>query len=198
MFRFPWANEHELNLDWLIRTVKRLNEKIKRVVTSVNGSTGDVQLPIPLAYNGAPAALGAASPGASEAYARGDHVHPLQTARLLWTNPDPTQAWSNAVIPDVRIEPYTAALIVWRISADSTGVIHTVIGRSDAGSGTTYVNATSVYSTPSSARLMHYQRRVNIGAAGSISILSAYQYDVASDTHTTANTYLIPLQVYSL
>lgn len=79
MFRFPWTNTHELNLDWLIRTVKRLETKMSKVVTSINGSTGDVILPIPLAFNGTPAALGTAAPGSSEAFARGDHVHKLPT-----------------------------------------------------------------------------------------------------------------------
>lgn len=80
MFRFPWTNEHELNLDWLIRRVKALEEKKSEgVVTSVNGSTGDVVLPIPLAFNGTPAALGTAAAGSSDTYARGDHVHQAPT-----------------------------------------------------------------------------------------------------------------------
>ena len=93
MFRFPWTNEHEINLDWLIRKVKKLeDDKAKGVVTSVNGSTGDVVLPIPLAFNGAPAALGTAAPGVSEAFARGDHVHPMPPALTI----DPTLTIAGA------------------------------------------------------------------------------------------------------
>lgn len=92
MFKFPWTNAHELNLDWLVQTVKKLSANVDGAVTSVNGATGDVVLPIPFAYNGTPAALGTAAPGTSTDYARGDHVHPMPPALTI----DPTLTIAGA------------------------------------------------------------------------------------------------------
>lgn len=71
MFRFPWTNEHELNLDWIIRTVKSLLRRVKTLEESGGGGGGAEP------YDSTPAALGVASPGVSDLYARGDHVHSL-------------------------------------------------------------------------------------------------------------------------
>lgn len=112
MFRFPWTNTHELNLDWLIRTVKWIEKKMSNVVTSINGSTGDVVIPIPSPFNGTPAALGNASPGTSENYARGDHVHPKQTLELLWTNPQLDEDFPDTTI-DIDLSNYQYVRIVF-------------------------------------------------------------------------------------
>lgn len=77
MFRFPWTNEHELNLDWIIRTVKSLLRRVKTLEESGGGGGGAEP------YDSTPAALGAASPGVSDQYARGDHVHPMPTAAAV-------------------------------------------------------------------------------------------------------------------
>lgn len=74
MFRFPWTNEHELNLDWIIRQVKGLLPRVKKLEESGGGGGGAEP------YDSNPAALGAASPGVSDQYARGDHVHQKPTA----------------------------------------------------------------------------------------------------------------------
>ena len=63
--RFPYTNFHEINLDWIIRKLVQLEEKIDS-----GGSGADP-------YDSNPAPLGTASPGVSNQYARGDHVHPL-------------------------------------------------------------------------------------------------------------------------
>lgn len=97
MFRFPRTNFHELNLDWILNKVKELDKKVQHLidsggeggVTSVNGATGDVVLPIPQAFNGTPAALGTANPGVSDAFARGDHVHPMPNI------PTPVNPYTN-------------------------------------------------------------------------------------------------------
>ena len=65
MFRFPWTNEHELNLDWIIREVK----KFTSLVT-------DRLRDYPVPSNSNPQPLGTVSPGTSTEYSRADHVHP--------------------------------------------------------------------------------------------------------------------------
>ena len=112
MFRFPWTNTHELNLDWLVRTVKWIEKKMSNVVTSINGSTGDVIIPIPSAFNETPAALGTASPGSSENYARGDHVHPKQAMELLWTNSQPNENFPGVTI-DLDLSNYQYVRIIF-------------------------------------------------------------------------------------
>ena len=77
--RFPYTNFHELNADWLIKSVKTMENRLKRIVTSVNGSTGDVVIPIPSSYNGLPSDLGIPAPGSGTSYALGNHVHKLPT-----------------------------------------------------------------------------------------------------------------------
>lgn len=83
MFRFPWTNTHELNLDWLIRTVKSLLRRVKTLEESGGGGGGADP------YDGTPAALGTASPGVSDQYARGDHIHQKPTAGDLGVIPAP-------------------------------------------------------------------------------------------------------------
>lgn len=56
--RFPYTNFHEINLDWIVKKIKELEQKIAP-------------------YDNNPASLGTASPGSSNQYSRGDHVHPL-------------------------------------------------------------------------------------------------------------------------
>jgi hypothetical protein len=82
MFRFPWTNEHELNLDWIIRTVKGLLRRVKKLEESGGGGGA-------APYDGTPAALGTASPGVSEQYARGDHIHQMPTASEIAAIPAP-------------------------------------------------------------------------------------------------------------
>ena len=105
MFRFPRTNCHELNLDWILNKIKDLDKKVQQLidsggVTSVNGATGDVVLPIPQAFNGTPQALGTADPGISDAFARGDHVHKMPSATNVGAIPAPSS-------------PATGAFLVW-------------------------------------------------------------------------------------
>lgn len=68
MFRFPWTNEHELNLDWIIREIKRLAKKVD------SGGSGPVLSDLP------PQDLGSRSAGISDECSRADHVHQMPTA----------------------------------------------------------------------------------------------------------------------
>lgn len=47
IYPFPYSNLYNLNLDWMIKTMKEMQaivEPLSRVVNSVNGMTGDVQI----------------------------------------------------------------------------------------------------------------------------------------------------------
>lgn len=59
-----------------IITAEKLNKIESGIEQASSGS-------IPSPYTSNPAALGTASPGSSDAYARGDHVHPKPTAADL-------------------------------------------------------------------------------------------------------------------
>lgn len=65
----PWSNFHELNLDWILREVKKLR-------TDIDGMMG-ASTP----SDSAPEMDGTADPGSSINYSRGDHVHPSDTSR---------------------------------------------------------------------------------------------------------------------
>ena len=69
MFKFPWSNFHELNLDWILEKIKHLEE----TVAAITGSATPSSAP--------PLMDGAAEPGTSENYSRGDHRHPTDTSR---------------------------------------------------------------------------------------------------------------------
>lgn len=88
MFRFPWTNEHELNLDWLIRTVKKL---VKRVTILEQSGGGGGATP----YDNPPSALGVADAGVSDQFSRGDHVHPMPDAGDLGAIPAPDSPLSG-------------------------------------------------------------------------------------------------------
>ena len=69
MFKFPWSNFHELNLDWILEKIRHLEE----MVAAITGSATPSSTP--------PLMDGAAEPGTSENYSRGDHRHPTDTSR---------------------------------------------------------------------------------------------------------------------
>lgn len=69
--RFPYTNFHELNLDWVIRKLMELEKKID----SGGGGGGGAE-----PFDGTPSPLGVASPGVSDKYSRGDHVHAMPSA----------------------------------------------------------------------------------------------------------------------
>lgn len=90
MFRFPFTDIHELNLDWIISKIKHIEERTKRIVNSVNGSSGDVQIPIPSPATINPKPLGPyPAIGTDPGYARGDHIHPMPTI------PDPVEPYNS-------------------------------------------------------------------------------------------------------
>lgn len=72
--RFPYTNFHEINLDWIIKKLVQLEEKIDS-----GGGGGSAVNP----YDSDPQPLGNVSPGSSADYARGDHVHPKPSAADL-------------------------------------------------------------------------------------------------------------------
>lgn len=96
MFRFPRTNFHELNLDWMLNRFKKMEtlfktweDKIKGVVTSVNGATGDVIIPIPSPATINPKPLGVfPAIGTDPGFSRGDHVHPLPPLDTTLTLPN--------------------------------------------------------------------------------------------------------------
>lgn len=73
MFRFPWTNEHELNLSWIIRQVKDLLRRVKNIEDSGGGGGAPLS-------NATPQPLGTAVPGTSAECSRADHVHAKPTA----------------------------------------------------------------------------------------------------------------------
>lgn len=154
MFRFPWTNEHELNLSWVIRMVKEMEKTVKNVVTSVNGAHGDVILPIPDAFNGTPAALGTAAPGSSASYARGDHVHqkPTYTASDVGAVPEPSVAGSNGDVLalDASLNP------VWTAPGGGSGPdpydsTPAALGTASPGVSDDYARGDHVHQKPSAS-----------------------------------------------
>lgn len=130
LFRnFPYTNFHDLNLNWIIRKLKEFDTKIKGVVTSVNGAHGDVIIPIPDAFNGSPAALGASAPGVSQTYARGDHVHekPTYTASDVGAAPAVTEVTVSSTgavtqaLDAGKIYHFTGALTSLTITLNAAG-----------------------------------------------------------------------------
>lgn len=145
MFRFPWTNEHELNLEWLVRTVKKLSAKADSAVTSVNGATGDVVLPIPFAYNGLPTALGTAAPGTSSDYARGDHVHPMPPALTI----DPTLTIPGAAA-DAEAAGNAIRAIEGELPPTETDLAYTYESAKRFRGSTTYTNVANLIESVSS------------------------------------------------
>lgn len=83
MSRFPRTNFHELNLDWIINEVKKLDKKVQQLIDSGGGGGAEP-------YDGIPANLGTAAPGISNKFARGDHVHQMPNI------PAPINPYNNA------------------------------------------------------------------------------------------------------
>lgn len=80
---------------------------IKDADSSLNNTTIGQLLglvSVPSAYTSNPAALGTASPGSSNNYSRGDHVHPMPTAANVGAIAAPSS-------------PATGAFLVWSGSA---------------------------------------------------------------------------------
>lgn len=88
--KFPYTGDHQLNLDWILRLftsfkggsinqvlAKRSNKDYDFKWVNQGGGGG------PSPYTSNPAALSTASPGVSDNYARGDHVHPKPSAADL-------------------------------------------------------------------------------------------------------------------
>ena len=87
---FPHTNFNEINLDWILDCLKALtggdtgkilakhsaNDFDFEWVDDSGGGGGTTIDP----YNSNPSALGTASPGVSQDYSRGDHVHAKPTA----------------------------------------------------------------------------------------------------------------------
>lgn len=117
MFRFPWTNEHELNLDWIIRTVKSLLRRVKTLEESGGAEP----------YDSAPAALGTASPGVSDQYARGDHVHPLPAYEdmIIPVITDASTGSVSRIIESDKIYHFTGSGITdLTLTLDNTGNKH--------------------------------------------------------------------------
>lgn len=103
MNNFPYTNFHDINLDWIIKTLKTILDKLENsggggggggtsnyndlsnkpsingVELSGNKTTSQIGISVPSPYTSNPAALGTASPGSSANFSRGDHVHQKPT-----------------------------------------------------------------------------------------------------------------------
>lgn len=70
---YPYSNFHDLNLDWLLQQVKKLQTDVDGLIGSATPS------------NDTPEMDGVAAPGISTNYSRGDHVHPTDSSRASVT-----------------------------------------------------------------------------------------------------------------
>ena len=103
MALFPYSNFHDINMDWIIKTLRQIITKLENlpsggggggtdnyndlnnkpqingVTLSGNKTTSQLGITVPSPYTSNPAALGTASPGSSANFSRGDHVHQKPT-----------------------------------------------------------------------------------------------------------------------
>ena len=73
-YKLPWSNFHELNLDWILEKIKKLQEDVANITGSAMPSSS------------IPEMAGVGSPGTEDNYARGDHRHPTDTSRAAQTD----------------------------------------------------------------------------------------------------------------
>ena len=70
---YPYSNFHDLNLDWLLQQVKKLQTDVDGLIGSATPSDATPEMD------------GEGAPGSSVSYARGDHQHPTDTSRASAT-----------------------------------------------------------------------------------------------------------------
>ncbi len=152
MNRFPYTNFHDINLDWIIKTLKQIITKLENlpsggggggggtdnyndlnnkpqingVTLSGNKTTSQLGISVPSPYTSNPAALGTASPGSSANYSRGDHVHqkPIYSKSDVGLgNVDNVQQYSASNPPPYPVTSVNTYTGSVVISASDTGAI---------------------------------------------------------------------------
>lgn len=110
---FPYSNIHNLNLDWMLAVMQELTRKI----TEYEGSATP--------YDQAPLMDGAASPGDSPNYARGNHRHPTDSSKF-----DKTGGTITGIL-DVaprRVWAYLATPGWYRVLSFESNIANDVMG----------------------------------------------------------------------
>ena len=198
--RFPFSNAHELNLDWILRKIKELED-------AQSGSSIEPS-------SNMPADLGTPSPGSSDKYSRGDHRHARPTytkSEVGLGNVDNVQQYSASNPPpypvtsvagktgavtldaeDVEYDPadaYTSGTVGHIITKINTGIFYTTPENFGAkGDGIT--DDTTAFSSAFATRLPVYLR------SDAVYLLSD-GFNIADDTIIYGNNAKLLINSYT-
>ena len=202
MFRWPWTDFHELNLDWIVSKIKEVLKKTAVIVNTVNGSSGDVIIPIisPSTIN--PKPLGPVPQiGTDPGYSPGDHVHPLPTLSelnaasawtLLWTNEDPTVDFDTSSVDTPGIEDCDCVMILSQTSITIQRYQFTL-----ATTDAKMFEMFRIHNITISSPYLIVRRFVANASSGKVLFQHAYRKTLnTSSQGVSDNSYQIPIAIY--
>lgn len=221
MFRFPWTNEHELNLDWILKEIKRLtdlvNQKLRDYPIASNAIPRNLGAPsagssteysradhvhafpfIPAASSVNPQPLGTAAAGSSLQYSREDHVHKMPSFSDVGSMSKIEQVWINPdttlSFPQTRIDfntAYKGFIILYLNKNDANRLFEQWILCRESGATNSYIDSISM-----AEKLLLQRLCLVYNTRKSITIYNCNAYDLTSDTSSQNNDYLVPEAIY--